>query len=52
MVIWLAILLGVVQGATEFIPVSSSGHLALVNFLCGGDAAGFHTYIEFINLGT
>ena len=52
MVIWLAILLGVVQGATEFIPVSSSGHLALVNFLCGGDAAGFHAFIEFINLGT
>ena len=52
MAIWLAIILGIVQGATEFIPVSSSGHLAIVNYFFGGDAAGFHTFIEFINLGT
>lgn len=50
--VWLAILLGIVQGATEFIPVSSSGHLAIVNFLLGGDTTGFHTFLEFINLGT
>jgi undecaprenyl-diphosphatase len=30
-----AILLGVVQGATEFIPVSSSGHLVIVPWLAG-----------------
>ncbi len=34
-----ALLLGLVQGATEFIPVSSSGHLVLVPWLLGWDKA-------------
>ncbi len=30
-----AILLGLLQGATEFLPVSSSGHLALAEHVMG-----------------
>ncbi len=40
MEIWEAILLGVVQGLTEFLPVSSSGHLELGKALLGIEEAG------------
>ena len=35
MSIWEAIIQGIVQGATEFLPVSSSGHLALSQHILG-----------------
>lgn len=35
MVIWQAILLGLVQGLTEFIPISSSAHLVIIPWLFG-----------------
>jgi undecaprenyl-diphosphatase len=37
MPIFHAIVLGLVQGLSEFLPISSSGHLLLVPWLCGWD---------------
>jgi len=44
-----AILLGVLQGATEFLPVSSSGHLVLVPWLLGWSEPGlaFDTVVHW-----
>ncbi|MGD2040159.1 MAG: undecaprenyl-diphosphatase UppP [Anaerolineae bacterium] len=44
-----AIVLGVLQGATEFVPVSSSGHLVLVPWLLGWDSPGlvFDTVVHW-----
>lgn len=46
-----AFLLGVLQGLTEFIPVSSSGHLVLVPWLLGWPASGL-TFDAVLHLGT
>jgi undecaprenyl-diphosphatase len=44
------VILGLTQGLTEFIPVSSSGHLVIVqNFFSGSSS---HLFLEFINIGT
>lgn len=44
------IILGLIQGLTEFIPISSSGHLVVAqNFFSG---ASDHLFLEFINIGT
>ena len=52
MSIFIAIILGLVQGLTEFIPVSSSGHLEIVQQLIGGRGEDFHYFLELINIGT
>jgi len=52
---WLeAIILGLVQGLTEFLPVSSSGHLVLGQYLLGLDTseASDVTFEVFVHFGT
>jgi undecaprenyl-diphosphatase len=46
-----AIILGIVQGATEFIPISSSGHLVLVPWLFGWPDPGL-AFDTVMHLGT
>lgn len=46
-----AILLGILQGATEFLPISSSGHLALAHAFWGVDEASL-TFDVALHLGT
>jgi undecaprenyl-diphosphatase len=43
--------LGILQGATEFLPVSSSGHLVLVPWLLGWPSSGL-TFDTTVHLGT
>ncbi len=48
---WQAVFLGIVQGLTEFLPVSSSGHLVLAGALLGIPSDGIAFEI-FVHLGT
>ena len=49
---WEAILLGIVQGLTEFLPVSSSGHLVVGQALLGIElpGVGFEVAVHFATL--
>lgn len=51
MALWLAALLGIVQGLTEFIPVSSTAHLRLAPALLGQPDPGA-AYTAVLQLGT
>lgn len=45
MEIWKAAILGIVQGLTEFLPVSSSGHLLLFERILGADTGGADLFL-------
>ena len=47
---WQGLILGLVQGLTEFIPVSSSGHLNITHWLMGHNRE--LTYDVFLHIGT
>lgn len=46
-----ALLLGIVEGATEFIPVSSTGHLLLLQAIFGLDSEADKTFAILIQFG-
>lgn len=51
MPIWQAVILGIIQGLTEFLPVSSSAHLAVVPFFTGWQDQGIQFDIA-LHFGT
>ena len=54
MSIWSAILLGLIQGISEFLPISSSGHLSILNNLFGLTSVeeGHMFFDVLLHLGT
>lgn len=45
-------LLGLIQGLTEFLPISSSGHLALGRYILAGDSEAGITFEVVVHFGT
>jgi len=52
MALWFAALLGLVQGLTEFIPVSSNAHLRITYWLCGQSDSSGASFTAVIQLGS
>src|SRR5689334_7637498 len=50
-ILLIAIILGIVEGVTEFLPVSSTGHLILATELMGFDSAKWDAFNVIIQLG-
>lgn len=50
---WLqALILGLIQGLTEFLPVSSSGHLMIFKDILGADGEGFLDFTVTVHMAT
>lgn len=52
MSVWDALIQGIVQGLTEFLPVSSSGHLSLVQYFTGNSGDTGALFSILLHLGT
>ncbi|WP_075183047.1 undecaprenyl-diphosphate phosphatase [Pantoea sp. 1.19] len=50
--LWIAAILGVVEGLTEFLPVSSTGHMIIVGHLLGFEGPKAATFEVVIQLGS
>ncbi len=49
---WDALIQGIIQGLTEFLPVSSSGHVSLVQHFTGKNIEGAQAFTLFLHFGT
>ena len=52
MPVWKAALLGVIQGVTSVLPVSSSGHIALFGQLLGESSSVSLSFMVYLHIGT
>jgi undecaprenyl-diphosphatase len=48
---WIAVILGIVEGLTEFLPISSTGHLIVTSHLLGFGGKRAEVFEVFIQLG-